>query len=108
MARRRLVTSGGEVSPPIKQGDVMTPTETVVRTHYVMTGPVKALSDLDGPFNLDEAISHLRSLCGEFASPELINNAVVVYLENNVLRLYKDSSGKVFDGKRLFWERQTT
>lgn len=79
------------------------PVEPDDKRFYVLTGSGELRSDFEGPFTLPEATDHLKSLCGQWASPEMINTAVIVTLSNNVFDLFKDENGNVIDGKRVFW-----
>ncbi len=70
---------------------------------YVMSGKGNKWSDYEGPFTFDEALSHMKSLVGEWASPEMINGIVMVVVKDNLIDLFK-IDGSIIDGKKLYWE----
>lgn len=71
---------------------------------YVMTGGGRQWSDYDGPFDsAKDGVAHLVKLCSEWASPETINSAVLVYFNGKVIDLVKDDNGSPIDGKQISW-----
>ena len=72
---------------------------------YIATGRGEKWSDYDGSFDaIQEAIEHLVQLCGDNASPEMVNSAVITHFQNNMLDLVKDDNGLPIDGKQIHWK----
>lgn len=80
-------------------------TEFIEGSFYLSTGSGKRWSDYDGPFEtIQEAVQYMALLCGDLASPEMINSTVVTHFSNNVLDLVKDDNGVPIDGKQICWK----
>lgn len=76
--------------------------EFIEDKYYVSTGTGKNWSDYEGPFNnLSEAFSQMSSLCGDYASPEMVRSALLTYFSNNMLDLVKDDNGNPINGRQV-------
>jgi len=61
---------------------------------------------MDGPFDTKTAaIEHLKIMCGEWASPELLSQ-FLAHFDGQILELVKDENGEVING-HLIRERFT-
>jgi hypothetical protein len=80
-------------------------TEFEEDNYYLLMGSGDKWSDYDGPFkNIKEAIDHMANLCGKWASPEMINSAVLTFFKNNALDLVKDDNGSPINGNKFYWK----
>lgn len=72
--------------------------------YYVSTGRGENWSDYDGPFpNPTEAVNHMAELCGEYATPEMVNSAVLTHFRDGQLDLAKDDNRQPINGQAIHW-----
>jgi len=63
---------------------------------------------MDGPFNKQkDAEEHLASMCGEFATPELLQQ-FLTHFNGLVMDLVKDGDGNVINGESFYagWQNK--
>jgi len=77
-------------------------TEFTEGKYYVCIGSGEKWSDYEGPFDTaKEAVEDMAGYCGDWASPEMINGAVLTFFSNNVLDLAKDDNGSPINGNQI-------